>query len=506
MRTIALAVLLLAGSPPASADDAARYFSIAVRDAETGRGVPLVELRTVNNLLFVTDSAGIAALDEPGLNGQKVFFHVASHGYEFPADGFGIRGTAVEVSPGGQAELTIRRLNVAERLYRVTGEGIYRDSLLAGRQTPLRQPLLNAQVVGSDSVMTAVYRGRVHWFWGDTLRPAYPLGNFHVPGATSQLPANGGLAPDVGVDLTYFQDDRGFARETCRMPGDGPTWIEGLVALADESGGERLFAAYMKVRPPLNVYARGLAEFNDERQRFEQAAEFDVDAPLLPGGHPFMHTDEGMEYVYFARGYPLVRVPATAEALADLSRYEAFTCLLPGSTPDEPRLDRGPRGELRYSWKRGAPLLDEAAQERLVGAGLLAADEGWLRMTDAASGRRVRLHAGSVNWNAYRRRWVMIAVEIGGESSHLGEVWYCEADAPQGPWRQAVKVATHERYSFYNPRQQPMFDEEGGRLIYFEGTYTRTFSGDSAPTPRYEYNQIMYRLDLSDPRLKLPAD
>jgi hypothetical protein len=23
-------------------------------------------------------------------------------------------------------------------------------------------------------------------------------------------------------------------------------------------------------------------------------------------------------------------------------------------------------------------------------------------------------------------------------------------------------------------------------------------------TPRYEYNQIMYRLDLADPRLKMP--
>ena len=27
-------------------------------------------------------------------------------------------------------------------------------------------------------------------------------------------------------------------------------------------------------------------------------------------------------------------------------------------------------------------------------------------------------------------------------------------------------------------------------------------SGNPTPTPRYEYNQLMYRLDLSDPRLK----
>ena len=37
----------------------------------------------------------------------------------------------------------------------------------------------------------------------------------------------------------------------------------------------------------------------------------------------------------------------------------------------------------------------------------------------------------------------------------------------------------------------------------FEGTYTTGFTDNKCPTPRYEYNQVMYRLDLSDPRLKL---
>lgn len=42
-------------------------------------------------------------------------------------------------------------------------------------------------------------------------------------------------------------------------------------------------------------------------------------------------------------------------------------------------------------------------------------------------------------------------------------------------------------------------------MIYLEGSYVNTFSGNRHPTPYCEYNQIMYRLDLSDPRLKLPA-
>ena len=49
-----------------------------------------------------------------------------------------------------------------------------------------------------------------------------------------------------------------------------------------------------------------------------------------------------------------------------------------------------------------------------------------------------------------------------------------------------------------------MLTGKGGRFLYFEGTYTKMFSGTSQGTPRYDYNQIMYRLDLADPRL-IPA-
>ena len=48
----------------------------------------------------MTDSNGIVAFDEPGLMGSKVFFHVKSHGYEYPKDGFGYRGVALETQAG----------------------------------------------------------------------------------------------------------------------------------------------------------------------------------------------------------------------------------------------------------------------------------------------------------------------------------------------------------------------------------------------------------------------
>ena len=42
------------------------WAEIRVVDAVSGRGVPLVELETVNNLRFVTDNAGRVAFQEPG--------------------------------------------------------------------------------------------------------------------------------------------------------------------------------------------------------------------------------------------------------------------------------------------------------------------------------------------------------------------------------------------------------------------------------------------------------
>ena len=66
------------------------------------------------------------------------------------------------------------------------------------------------------------------------------------------------------------------------------------------------------------------------------------------------------------------------------------------------------------------------------------------------------------------------------------------------------KIVTHDRYSFYNPAQHPEFAKEGGAIIFLEGTYSNFFAGNNDQTPRYDYNQIMYKLDLRDPRLVLP--
>jgi hypothetical protein len=107
--------------------------------------------------------------------------------------------------------------------------------------------------------------------------------------------------------------------------------------------------------------------------------------------------------------------------------------------------------------------------------------------------------SGTVQWNAYRNRWIMIAWR------KVDSTYYFEADTPVGPWVYGRRIAKYDHYTFYNVAHHPFFDQENGRLIYFEGTYTREFSDAPAATPRYNYNQLMYRLDLSDARLALPV-
>ena len=465
--TIAALALTFAAAATAEEPSAKNpWFEIQVVDAATGRGVPLVELKTVNHLSFLTDNAGRIAFQEPGLMDREVFFHVRSHGYEMPKDGFGIAGARVTPKASGRAEIKLPRLNIAERLYRVTGEGLYRDSQLLGKQDiPLARPQINGGVLGQDSVQVAVYRGAIHWFWGDTSRAGYPLGLFRTAGATSALPGQGGLAPSTGIDLDYFTGENGFSRAMIDLPEkEGVIWIDGVSTVPDAHGQEKLICHYSRRQGLEKELARGIAVYDDETRVFRSAAVLPEAAWQAPRGHPTRWKDaEGADWLLIGDPFLHVRVPATLEAVLDPAAYEAWN---------------GAR------WQKSAPPAKGAP---------------W---TDVKTGDSVPIHAGSCRWNAHRQRWIAIAHQTYGKPSFLGEVWYAEAPQPTGPWSKAQRIVTHDRMDFYNPTHHAFFDEDGGRIIYFEGTYTNTFSGNPSHTPRYEYNQIMYRLDLDDERLK----
>ena len=205
--TIALAALL---APPAHAGVA----EIRAVDADTGRGVPLIEFETTHRVRLVTDNAGRAALAEPGLLGTTdAFLTVRGRGYDAPADGFGSRGALVTPDPNRPAAVRMTRRSIAARLCRLTGAGRWRDTALLGRPLPAGATAAAlGGVAGQDSIQAAVYRGRIRWFWGDTARLSYPLGLFRTAGATSSREALRSAPADfpAGLPYEYFTDETGF--------------------------------------------------------------------------------------------------------------------------------------------------------------------------------------------------------------------------------------------------------------------------------------------------------
>lgn len=493
-----LLTIVLAGGIALLSQTSSDYFVISVVDEATGRGVPMVELKTTSNVVYYTDSNGLVAFHEPGLMGRRIYFNIKSHGYEYPADGLGYRGRALDVKAGGAAVVKVRRTEIAERMYRINGVGIYRDTVLAGRKAPIDQPLVNGGVSGADGPQTVVYRGKVYWFFGDTGGLSYPLGNFAVTGGLSDLPQHGGLDPSIGLNLRYFLRPDGFVKGMLDLPGDGPKWLSGLMVLPDPSGQDRLLAAYQRVGDGMAMKETGLILFDDKAAVFHKLAEFPIASKVLPDGRPFLVQSHGEDYYYQFRllTLPWIRVKARWEDVQHLANYEAYTCYRSSGGTE---LERDSNGRLVCGWKRNAdPMLWED-QNALLKSGKLKADEAMWQVRDVETGQQPEMRMGTVFWNAWRKRWVAILQKVGDA------VYFAEADTPVGPWVYARKVAEFDRYTFYWPGQLPYFDQNGGKTIYFAGSYTAEFSSAPVQTPYYDYTVLMYRLHLDDPRLALPA-
>ncbi|MDP9223986.1 MAG: hypothetical protein M3P18_09035 [Actinomycetota bacterium] len=98
LASLFVAVLMVAALRGFSAGaQPSRYFVVRVVDEQTDRGVPLVELKLTNEVRYWTDSAGVAALDEPSLRGREAFLGVRSHGYEYSLETFLGRGVNVTI-------------------------------------------------------------------------------------------------------------------------------------------------------------------------------------------------------------------------------------------------------------------------------------------------------------------------------------------------------------------------------------------------------------------------
>jgi hypothetical protein len=504
---IALNLFIFSSKLAAQPAAASIWAEIRVIDSDRGRGVPLVELETVNGLKFITDNAGRIAFHEPGLMDRELFFTVRSHGYEVPKDGFGFAGVRLTPRAAKVATIKVLRRNVAERLCRLTGEGLYRDSVLLGYKTPLPEPLGAGRVAGQDSIQAAVYRNRVYYFWGDTLRMEYPLGLFRMAAARTVVPG-ADFDPAGGIPYQYFIDPKSkFARAMMPLPErpEGVVWVGAVFTVPDEHGVERLLGHYSRRKGLTGEFEQGIALFNDGKAIFESARQLPLTETWRhPSGHPIIYSENGKRWLLFGSPTPNVRVPATMNDVMDPTRYEAFTCARAAAgngKPGEPDIDAN--GRPMWRWQKELPPVDSKTEHSWVKQGKIKADHARFCPADvSAPADRIVLHSGTVRWNPYRKRWILVAGQFGGKASLLGEVYYAEAEHPTGPFTRAVRIVTHHRQTFYNVCHHAFLDRESGRFIHFEGTYTNDFSGNPDKTPRYNYNQVLYRLDLESTALR----
>ena len=479
---------------------------IRVIDAVTGRGIPGAELETTNNQVFVTDNAGRVAIAEPDLMGREIFFSIRCHGYEIPPHSFGFRGAKVTPQAGKVATIRLKRMQPAERLCRLTGEGRFRDSLLLGYPVPDFARENQGMVAGQDSVQAIEYKGKIRWFWGDTLKLSHHLGLFQTAGATTAVPGKD-FDPSEGIPFRYFTDRDGFTRAMMpynKVPGR-LVWVFSLCVVPDAKGNERLLAHHTVRQDLMKEFEHGVAVYNDAKDIFEAVTELPLSETWrIPAGHPVPWEEGGKQWLLMGSPTPCVRVPATYEAVTDPKQYEAFTCAegVKDGKPTGPQLDA--EGRPVWRWSKDLPPIDSSTEARWVKEGKIRPTDARLCPVDVAGVEkgRVMLHSGTVRWNSHRQRWVLVSSQTWGTPSFLGEVWYAEAKSPLGPWTKAARVVTHEKQTFYNVCHHPFLDRDKGRLIHFEGTYGNEFSGNPWKTPRYNYNQVLYRLDLDSEALR----
>ena len=436
---------------------AAEPCRVEIVDKENGWPVPLVELRTTHEQRFVSDNAGLIAIDDSDLLDRAVWFHVKGHGYGVKKDGFGYEGIRSSPVAGATIRIEVERRNIAKRLGRLTGGGLFAESQKLGEASPLPE----SGIFGCDSVLMTRHGGKLFWLWGDTIVPGYPLGIFHSTAATTAPDPIQKFEPPLHLDFIHFGDKEGKPRGVAKLPGDGPTWLTGMISLPStysslDLDSHRLLATYSKIKGHLEEYEVGLCWWNYNTDNFTAKRvlwkQGDGEKGLIPKGHPFLWKDpEGKEWVLFGDPFPTMRCPATVEAWENPATWEKV------AEPANPR--------------------------------------------SAEDGSEVKPHRGSVAWNPFRKKWITVFTQHFGKPSAFGEIWYAEADVPTGPWGKAVKILTHDNYTFYNPRIHPELTPDDANFIVFEGTYTAEFADRPHPTPRYNYNQILYRLDLDDPKL-----
>ena len=563
MRLLTPALLLFLlptrGSPAALSplpppDTASFHFRIAVVDGATRRGVPLVLLRTGDFVQQYSDSAGNVAFFEPGLMDQPVWFSVLADGYNLSSratdnptaqaysDGYD-SGVVLTTTSGGSATVVLDRLQHAERVYRLTGGGIYRDSVLTGDHAAIPPSAVPRAVIdgasgsiGQDTLMLAPYKGQLIWLFGDTVCPRSARQNncngtgMYTVGARSCLPGGGPAAaancdPAAPPALQYFGEESppGFHHPhpiAPIPPLSQNTWIAALATIDAGTPQEALFGAYYKnpgdgAEP--GSAAQGMARWDDESQTLiKHGEEWPRNASLsLNGVHAVQRLSPAdaarlPKYVWFCNGAVNSRVLADAASMSSYSSFESLPRLGLGATEWHCQT---------VNWN--------VATGRYVCMGTAAVNSASDVQSIAFSHS---LRGPYVNGSVSRNSFPSFATSSlppppllsAPPSPRPSPMLLSSLVLTYAGWRLAVLqvVSTHNASgsSCYNALHMPHLDLSNG-TIFYACTYTSMWSnnrtlgpnlwstclfgsrlgsgqGCAPVAPRYEYNNLVYRVDL----------
>ncbi|MGM0599912.1 MAG: hypothetical protein ACQETH_08875 [Candidatus Rifleibacteriota bacterium] len=423
-------------------------FVIRITEQDSGKPVPLIELELENRARFISDNQGIISIIAPDLNGRTVRFLVEGHGYNIgKTDFWGQESISCQIKPGKTFSLKIKRKQLAQRLYRITGAGRYNHSILAGltKGIPVKN-LLPGNVIGQDSLIAIPWKDKLWCFYGDTLG----LNSYNFSASCATLPLkNKSYDPEKFLPLKYKVDNNGFARPMIKTGKSGFTWIEYVLPVKigfKRPQSEALLAKYVQHETLDKVIESGFAVMTQNSKNFKIVKRMNSTRHHRCK-HPFP-----------------VRVGS-----------ESFFLLSPSEM-------------VRTNLKN---IVNQQKQKRL--------SEALFAPIEIDSGKRIKNFNGSIVYNKFIKSWIAI-----NQGAKPGQIIFSTADTPSGPWGFAKTVTEFNDYNLYNPVIHPWFKIDQGRSILFEGTYTWFFSGSEEKTPWADYNQVMFKLDLTQPQLKMP--
>merc|ERR1711871_1557003 len=162
----------------------------------------------------------------------------------------------------------LKRQQHGERAYRLTGAGLYRDSVLAGADHDIPQSVISKALapwhsgaIGQDTVMVTQFKGRLFWTFGDTACPRSARQNncdntgMYTVGATSCAPnedesCNATDPPNLqyfAENVTFFRDEPSDGRWPSPKPmAPFPplaenTWLAALTVIGRGTPEESLY-------------------------------------------------------------------------------------------------------------------------------------------------------------------------------------------------------------------------------------------------------------------------